>query len=259
LSEPSPRDYSVVIPARYASSRLPGKPLLDIAGKPMIQHVFELALRSGALEVIIATDDERVRAAAREFGASVHMTDALHESGTARVAQVVREHGFPDEHLIVNVQGDEPLLPSELIAQVARVLRTDRSARVATLWEPITELARVFDPAVVKVVVDARSHALYFSRAPIPWHRDGFARDPRESDAAYHRHVGLYAYRAACLKELVRQPPTMLERSASWEKLRGLHHGIEIAVAAATATAGPGVDTPEDLARVRARIARSGS
>lgn len=245
--------FKVAIPARFASTRLPGKPLLTIGGKPMIQHVYERALASGADEVVIATDDARIAAAADDFGASVCMTSGRHRSGTERIAELVRARGEPPETVIVNVQGDEPLLPPALVSQVAELLARTDAARMATLCEPISEARELFDPAVVKIVCDRRGRALYFSRAPIPWHRGAFAARPGAlpEDPIYFRHVGLYAYRAGYLLEYADAPATPLEGVEALEQLRALWNGDWVQVAKAREPAPAGVDTEADLARVR--------
>ena len=245
--------FKVVIPARFTSTRLPGKPLLDIAGKPMVQHVYERALESGAAEVIIATDDERVKTSAERFGAQVHMTDAEHRSGTDRVAQVVRERGEDADTVIVNVQGDEPLMAPGLIDQVAGLLDHQHAASVGTLCEPIGDIDTLFDRAVVKVVLDDTGNALYFSRSVIPWHRQEFGGPEKCMPAGvdYYRHLGIYAYRVDYLLRFVQMAPSPLEVAESLEQLRVLCNGDRIAVAVGIEQAGPGVDTPEDLEQVR--------
>ena len=246
--------FTVVIPARYASTRLPGKPLLDIGGMPMIQHVWRRAVESGAEKTIIATDDPRIASACSGFGARVEMTDSVHASGTERIAEVTDKLSFPDNTIVVNVQGDEPLIPSSLIFQVAENLKTHAAAvDVATLCERIVERESVFDPDVVKVVIDHRGLALYFSRAPIPWDREAF-RQPRpnvDGTGAYFRHIGIYAYRAGYLRTYVSLPPSPLEKIERLEQLRILYHGGRIHVAEALEDPGPGVDSPGDLERVR--------
>ncbi len=251
--------FKVVIPARYASERLRAKPLLDIAGRPMLQWVYDNACSSGASEVIIATDDDRIAAAARAFGADVHMTSRNHRSGTDRIAQVVQERSDGPRQIVVNLQGDEPLLPAKLISQVAGLLRRESKSEVATLCEPIATARELFDPAVVKVVLDARGRALYFSRAPIPWHRQGFSTEPRSmpSSPRYFRHIGIYAYRVAYLAEFVTRPVSPLEAAESLEQLRALHYGAIIAVAEASVPSGPGVDTEDDVERVRRAMSRA--
>ncbi|MGH8580379.1 MAG: 3-deoxy-manno-octulosonate cytidylyltransferase [Gammaproteobacteria bacterium] len=248
--------FKVIIPARYASSRLPGKPLCEIHGKPLIQHVWERAQESGAEAVIIAADDERVKSAAERFGAQVCMTSSEHRSGTERIAEVLERLGERDDTIIVNLQGDEPQLPGELIGQVASLLQTGEGAAAATLCEPIPESAELLDPNVVKVVLDGRGFALYFSRAPIPWDRDAFAswkeNKPLPVGITYYRHIGLYAYRAAVLKQFAKLGPCPMETVERLEQLRFLYHGHRIRVAQAARPSGVGVDTPQDLERLRA-------
>ena len=218
--------FRVVIPARYASTRLPGKPLLTIAGRPMVEHVWRRACQSGATEVLIATDDERIEAAGRAFGANVIMTSPAHPSGSDRLAEVVGRVGWNEDEIVVNVQGDEPLLPPANVAQVAALLEKDPDTALATLMTPLTEPADFEDPNVVKVVSDCRGRALYFSRAPIPWPRDG--RPPAGERLAW-RHIGLYAYRVGALKRLAALPPTALELTEKLEQLRALENGMAIA------------------------------
>lgn len=246
-------EFCVVIPARYASTRLPGKPLREIAGKPMIRHVYERALESGADEVIIATDDERIRSAAEGFGARVCMTAVHHPSGTDRLAEVARLRDYSGDRIIVNLQGDEPSMPPALIRQVAGNLYANPQASVATLCERIHAAGELFDPHLVKVVMDSQGYALYFSRAAIPWDRDAFAATTGELPARseHYRHIGLYAYRAGFLREYVKWPPCGLEQTESLEQLRVLWQGHKIHVAEAVEPPGTGVDTEADLARVR--------
>ncbi len=248
--------FRVVIPARYASSRLPGKPLLDIAGKPMIQWVYERAVASGAADVVIATDDERIRSAAEGFGARVCMTSPHHQSGTDRLAETAAQLGCSDEEIIVNVQGDEPLMPPENVRQVAENLAAHPDAPMATLCERIRDAAELFDPHAVKVVFDRAGYALYFSRAAIPWDRDAFsvttAELPARSD--HYRHIGIYAYRAGFLRTYVEWAPCPLEQMESLEQLRVLWQGERIHVAPARVHPPAGVDTERDLERVRARL-----
>lgn len=245
--------FTVVIPARFASTRLPGKPLLDICGKPMIQHVYERALESGAGRVVIATDEAKIEAVARGFGAQVCMTAAHHGSGTERLSEVVERLGFAADEIVVNLQGDEPMMPPQLLQQVAQNLDGHPAAPVATLAEPIHGAAELFNPNVVKVVSDEQGYALYFSRAPIPWNRDAFAVTTAElpQGSRYLRHIGLYAYRAGFIKEYVGWPACPLEGVESLEQLRVLWHGHKIHVAEAQAATVAGVDTPQDLERVR--------
>lgn len=251
--------FRVVIPARYGSTRLPGKPLRLIAGRPMLQHVHERALESGAEEVVIATDDERIRETALSFGAKVCMTEPAHRSGTDRLAEVAARGGYGADEIVVNLQGDEPLMPPVLIRQVAEDLAAYRAASVATLCARLTLAAELFDPNVVKVVMDQEGYALYFSRAPIPWDRDRFGRDGRgvSEIGGYWRHLGLYAYRAGFLQEYLRRPPSPLEQAESLEQLRALWYGHRIHVAEAVAQTVAGVDTPEDLARVEALLSET--
>ena len=245
--------FRVVIPARYASTRLPGKPLRLIAGRTMIEHVHARARASGAAEVVIATDDERIADACARFGADVALTDPGHASGTDRLAEVARARGYADDDLIVNVQGDEPLLPPANVAEVAALLAATPSAAVATLATPIGSLEEYQDPNVVKVVRDCAGLALYFSRAPIPWVREPATEAERYAGAL--RHVGLYAYRAGALRRLAALAPTALETRERLEQLRALEHGLGIAVGIAAEPPGPGVDTEQDLARVAALLA----
>jgi len=249
-------EFKVVIPSRYASSRLPGKPLLDIGGKSMIQHVYERACESRASQVVIATDDGRIAAAGEEFGAEVCMTSESHRSGSDRIAEVVRRLGWADETIVVNLQGDEPTMPPALIHQVALDMDAHEQAGVTTLCTPITERDTLFDPHVVKVVTDAEGYALYFSRAPIPWHRDEFQRQMTTlpEDMGFARHIGLYAYRAGYLERYVSWPPSPLEQAESLEQLRVLWHGGRIHVSGAGEVPGHGVDTAADLARVRGQF-----
>jgi 3-deoxy-manno-octulosonate cytidylyltransferase (CMP-KDO synthetase) len=250
--------FRVVIPARHASTRLAGKPLALLAGEPMIVHVHRIAKRSGAAEVIIATDDERIRAACSAAGAIVEMTSATHASGTDRIAEIAARRGWADQEIVVNVQGDEPLLPQSLIAQAAGLLAANPAAAIATLATPLASDAEFLDPNVVKVVARADGMALYFSRAPIPWDRDGSASSPasQERYRGARRHIGLYAYRVSALRTLAAAPAAVLELRERLEQLRALSIGLSIAVADAAEAPGPGVDTPEDLARVDALMQR---
>lgn len=249
--------FKVVIPARYGSSRLPGKPLLDIAGKPMFAHVYERACASAAEEVLIATDDERIAAAARAIGAEVVMTSPLHPSGTDRLQEVARKKGWANDVIIVNVQGDEPLIPPAVIDQVAVNLKRSTAAGIATLAEPLQDTAQLFNPNIVKLVRDVHGHALYFSRAPMPWARDVFAQDKSRLPISdlYLRHLGIYAYRVGFLHDYVKWPPAELEVLESLEQLRALYNGVRIHVDVAAVELPPGVDTQEDLERVRALLA----
>lgn len=249
--------FRVVIPARYASTRLPGKPLADIAGKPMVIRVLEAAANSGASEVWVATDDERVAEAVMSHRGSVAMTRADHPSGTDRVAEVAQQLGWDDDDIVVNVQGDEPLIDPVLVAQVANALDDDRLAAIATAGYPIADAADLFNPAVVKVVTDVREHAMYFSRAAIPWHRDGFAMSREVLAAGYApwRHVGIYAYRVAFLHRFGKLTPAPVEYWESLEQLRAMWHGEKIRVVKCAREPAAGVDTQVDLDRVRAVFA----
>lgn len=248
--------FRVVIPARYGSTRLPGKALLPIAGKPLLQWVHERARESQAREVLVATDDERIAQAAQSFGAHVVMTDAKHASGTDRIAEVSRIMRWGAEEIVVNVQGDEPLMPPKLINQVAQMLETHANAAIATLASPITSLEELIDPNVVKVVTDSEGRALYFSRAPIPWDRDGAAAGlaSQKSFANARRHIGLYAYRAGALQRLASLAPSPLEQQEKLEQLRALENQLEIRVVDAAERPGQDVNTPEDLERVAAKL-----
>lgn len=239
--------FRVVIPARWASTRLPGKPLLDLAGRPLLAWVWQIATESGADEVVIATDDERIGKAAGKFGARVMMTRADHPSGSDRIDEVAQTLGWPDDAIVVNLQGDEPLLPPQLVVQVATALGADPDAGIATLATPVTSHAEAQDPNVVKVVCDGAGRALYFSRAPIPFNRD----DAGDHYGGMLRHIGLYAYRVAALRRLAALDPAPPERAERLEQLRALWYGIPIAVARATDAPAQGVDTREDLERVR--------
>ncbi len=253
------RDFIAVIPARFASSRLPGKPLAEIAGRPMVAHVWQRACESRASRVVVATDDARIEQAMLAEGAEVVMTRADHPSGTDRLAEVAERLGLAPDAVLVNVQGDEPLIPPTLIDQVADRLFDDPEASIATLAEPIAAVEALFNPNVVKVVRALSGRALYFSRAPIPWDRDAFAARPEllETDA-WLRHIGLYAYRAGFMAEYRDWLPAPLEQLEQLEQLRALHHGHAIQVAVARESHPAGVDTAEDLTRVRALLAAAG-
>jgi 3-deoxy-manno-octulosonate cytidylyltransferase (CMP-KDO synthetase) len=251
--------FKVVIPARYASARLPGKPLLLIAGKPMLQWVYERACGTQAQEVLIATDDERIAASARAFitaanPGQVVMTSATHASGTDRIAEVARVRGWDERQIVVNVQGDEPLLPPQLVHQAAALLERYPQADIATLATPIGSLEEFLDPNVVKVVTDAAQRALYFSRAPIPWHRDGAAEGTQTQWQGARRHIGLYAYRVGALQRLAALPPSQFEGIEKLEQLRALEAGFEFRVADGSVPPGPDVNTRADLERVGALL-----
>lgn len=248
--------FRVVIPARFGSSRLPGKPLLDIAGKPMVVHVYERALQSEASEVVVATDDQRIADVLRELGAPVVMTRADHPSGTDRLQEVAQHFGWKNDDIIVNVQGDEPLIPPAVINQVAANLKHAQGAAMATLAEPLQSIEQLFNPNIVKLVRDRDGHALYFSRAPMPWARDAFALSreqlPAEVLSLYLRHLGIYAYRVGFLHDYVSWPPALIEQIESLEQLRALYNGVKIHVDVSAVELPPGVDTQADLDRVRA-------
>ncbi|KFX07145.1 3-deoxy-manno-octulosonate cytidylyltransferase [Pectobacterium betavasculorum] len=242
--------FTVIIPARFSSSRLPGKPLADINGKPMVVHVMERAQESGAQRVIVATDHPDVEVAVRQAGGEVCLTRADHNSGTERLAEVIERYGFTDDDIIVNVQGDEPLIPSVIIRQVAENLAASK-AGMATLAVPIETSEEAFNPNAVKVVTDAEGYALYFSRATIPWDRERFAQSKETIGDHFLRHIGIYAYRAGFVRRYVTWAPSQLEQIELLEQLRVLWYGEKIHVAVAKAVPSVGVDTPDDLARVR--------
>jgi len=245
--------FRVVIPVRHAATRLPGKPLALLAGTPMILHVHRIALRAGAAEVIVATDDERIRNACADAGAEVEMTSELHLSGTDRIAEIAGRRNWPADDIVVNVQGDEPMLPPVLIGQAVNLLAATPGAAIATLASPIELEAEYRDPNVVKVVTRDDGMALYFSRAPIPFDRDGASAGPWSNRAA-RRHLGIYAYRVSALRAISAAPQAALERRERLEQLRALAMGFSIVVADAIEAPGPGVDTPEDRARVNALL-----
>jgi 3-deoxy-manno-octulosonate cytidylyltransferase (CMP-KDO synthetase) len=254
----SPGAFHVAIPARRGSTRLPGKVLAPIVGKPMLQWVHERACASGARSVWIATDDPAIVAAARAFGAQARLTSAAHASGTDRIAELAAIERWPDADIVVNVQADEPLIPPALIRQVADLLASDPHAAIATLATPVQSLEEFLDPNAVKVVSDAQGRALYFSRAPIPWSRDGAPGGPGSQRvfAGARRHVGIYAYRAGALRQLAALAPTALEQTEKLEQLRALDHGLLVRVADAEERPGPDVNTAGDLERVTALLSR---
>lgn len=251
--------FKVVIPARLGSTRLPRKVVRDIAGKPLVRYVWEAARASGAEQVVIATDDETVARTARDFGAEVRLTAATHQSGTDRVNEVARAEGWDRECVVVNLQGDEPLMPPTLIREAARLLDEDAAADIATFCHPLHTAEDWLNPNVVKLVMDRRGYALYFSRAPIPWKRDPAAA----SEPAAHmppelafRHIGLYAYRVGSLSQFSELPPGDLEQCEALEQLRALSHGFRIRVGVTQNPPPRGVDTEEDLAAVAAILSR---
>jgi 3-deoxy-manno-octulosonate cytidylyltransferase (CMP-KDO synthetase) len=236
--------FVVIIPARYAATRLPGKPLLDIAGKPMVQHVYERALQSAASAVYVATDDERIKTVAEGFGANTIMTDTAHRSGTDRIQEVATVLGLAEDAIVVNVQGDEPLIPPAAINQVAANLRDHPQAGIASLYDTITSSEEIDNPNAVKVVCDFEGYALYFSRATIPYGSSAQAKNCL-------RHIGIYAYRVATLNQFVKWPPVQLEVQEKLEQLRALFNGIRIYMASASEKIPAGIDTEWDLKAVR--------
>jgi 3-deoxy-manno-octulosonate cytidylyltransferase (CMP-KDO synthetase) len=248
--------FKTVIPARYGSARLPGKALLPLAGKPMIVHVCERALEAGD-EVVVATDDERIRNAVAGLPVRAVMTGSHHRSGTERIAEVADILGWSDDEIVVNLQGDEPLMRPELIRKLAAVLAGQQDAQVATLAAPLRTRAEAFDPNIVKTVLDGNGYALYFSRAPIPWHRDGFgqAGDALPEGFPYLRHIGIYGYTAGLLRRYAGWPASGLEAVESLEQLRILWYGELILVLPIDEAPEAGIDTEEDLRRVAAVLA----
>jgi 3-deoxy-manno-octulosonate cytidylyltransferase (CMP-KDO synthetase) len=246
--------FHVIIPARFGSMRLPGKPLAIMGERPLIQWVWQSAVASGAASVIIATDDERIRAAAGKFGADCLMTSAQHASGTDRIAEAVRAREFAADDIVVNLQGDEPTMPAEVIAKVAGALRDAASRDIATAVAPVASLREFLDPNCVKALRAADGRALYFSRAPVPWPRDNVVAGEPTSFAGAWRHIGIYAYRVRSLLQFAAWPPTALETTEKLEQLRALEHGMRIHLVTLAHSPPAGVDTPEDLERVRAAL-----
>lgn len=253
--------FKVVIPARYGSTRLPGKPLRLLAGKSMVLHVCDRAMASGAEEICVATDDERIHSEVSAAGYPVMLTAPDHASGTDRIAEVARKKGWLEDTLVVNLQGDEPMMPADLIRRVAEDLAAHEDASIATLATPITARSDVFDPNQVKVVLDEAGYAAYFSRAPIPWHRDSFTDDRAAGlpeSVTYLRHIGLYAYRVGFLRRFVQWPPALIERTESLEQLRALWHRERIHVSVTQRPPPHGVDTPQDVERMERLLASMG-
>lgn len=246
--------YKVVIPARYSSTRLPAKPLLKIAGKEMILHVCEKAALAGAEEVVVATDDERILNCAKQAGFNAVMTSSSHNSGTERLTEVANILGWADDTVIVNCQGDEPLIPPELIHKAATALIQQDVAQVASLCAPILETDEIFNPNAVKVVRDQQEYALYFSRAPIPWDRDCFPNNAASSKVTHYRHIGIYSYTASFLRRYITWPLSELEQIESLEQLRILAMGERVFVPAVAQAPEAGIDTQEDLDRVNALL-----
>lgn len=246
--------FHVVIPARFAAARLPGKPLLPIGGRPLVRWVWERACASGAASVIVATDDERVRAAAADFGADCVLTSSTHESGTDRVAEVARARGFRETDIVVNLQGDEPMMPAPVIAEIAAALEARPAVDMASAVAPVATLAEFLDTSCVKALRGLDGRALYFSRAPVPWPRDSAPGGVPRTHAGAWRHIGIYAYRVRSLMTFSAWPQTSLERTERLEQLRALEHGMSIHLVALDRPPPAGVDTPEDLERVRALL-----
>jgi 3-deoxy-manno-octulosonate cytidylyltransferase (CMP-KDO synthetase) len=246
--------FHVVIPARFGSTRLPGKPLLQIGGRPLIQWVWQSAVASGAASVLVATDDERIRDAAAKFAADCVMTSADHASGTDRIAEAARARGLPADAIVVNLQGDEPAMPAGVISSVAQALCEAAGRDMCTAVAPIQSLEEFLDPNCVKALRARDGRALYFSRAPVPWPRDDMSAGRPTSYAGAWRHIGIYAYRVRSLLQFAAWPPTPLETTEKLEQLRALEHGMHIHLLALAQAPPAGVDTPEDLERVRAAL-----
>ena len=249
-------DFKIVIPARYGSSRLPGKPLIELAGKTMIQHVYERAQAVGAVDIVIATDDERIEAAVKGFGADVVMTSPAHENGTERIAEVADQLGWSDSDVIVNLQGDEPLIPRDLIELTAQGLLQNPEAGMSSLCTPIDSAEDAFDPNVVKAVLDNNGFAMYFSRAPIPWDRDLYkdGQTKKTEIAPVYRHIGMYGYRVSFLRAYQEMKMTSLEKAECLEQLRALCYGVKIHMGVIAEPPGHGIDTAEDVSRVEALL-----
>jgi len=250
--------FRIVIPARFASTRLPSKPLRDICGKPMIEHVIERAKQSNAEEVIVATDSQEIADAISHLDVRVCMTHENHQSGTERLSEVIEQLGFDDDQILVNLQGDEPMMPPVCLNQVGQALEEDAAVKMATLCTPLTDIKELFDPHAVKVVRDINDFALYFTRAAVPWSRDCFNEKPREMPQGqeYQRHIGLYGYRAGFIKQYLEWESSDIEKTESLEQLRVLYYGERIKVITAEIAPGPGVDTIEDLNRVCELLAK---
>ncbi|MFK5913267.1 MAG: 3-deoxy-manno-octulosonate cytidylyltransferase [Woeseiaceae bacterium] len=244
--------FSIVIPARFASTRLPGKPLRDICGKPMIARVVEQAKKSHAEDIIVATDSKEVAYAISELDVQVCMTQKDHQSGTERLSEVITQLGFDDDKILINLQGDEPLIPPVCLDQIGEALEEDNNIKMATLCTPLSDVEEIFNPHTVKVVRDINNFALYFTRAAAPWSRDCFNESPRKMPKAqnYQRHIGLYGYRAGFIRQYLEWQASDLEKTESLEQLRVLYYGERIKVITAKTPPGPGIDTQEDLNRV---------
>ncbi|GMR16454.1 MAG: 3-deoxy-manno-octulosonate cytidylyltransferase [Gammaproteobacteria bacterium] len=250
--------FRIVIPARFASSRLPGKPLRDICGKPMIAHVIERAKLSKAEEVIVATDSKEIADAISDLDVRVCLTREDHQSGTERLSEVIEQLGFDDEQILINLQGDEPMMPPVCLNQVGQALEDDSHVKMATLCTPLTDIDELFDPHAVKVVRDINDFALYFTRSAVPWSRDCFNEEPRKmpKNQDYQRHIGLYGYRAGFIRQYLDWQSSDIEKTESLEQLRVLYYGEKIKVITAEIPPGPGVDTIEDLNRVCELLAK---
>lgn len=250
--------FRIIIPARFASSRLPGKPLRDICGKTMIERVIEQAKLSDAEEVIVATDSQKIADAISHVDVRVCMTHENHQSGTERLSEVIEQFGFDDEQILINLQGDEPMMPPVCLNQVGQALEQDSAIKMATLCTPLTDIDELFDPHAVKVVRDINDFALYFTRAAVPWSRECFKELPREmpKQQEYQRHIGLYGYRAGFIKQYLDWQSSDIEKTESLEQLRVLYYGEKIKVITSEVAPGPGVDTIEDLNRVCELLAK---
>jgi len=251
--------FQVFIPARYASTRLPGKMLADIHGKPLIQHTYERAIASGATRVIIATDSPEIQAACAKFNAEVCLTSKMHTTGTDRIAEAARILGLADDDLIINLQGDEPGMPPACLQQLAQTLAEKLEVEMATACVPLNSLEEIFDPNIVKAVLDQMGNALYFSRAPIPWDREGFNANPKEfiNTSPYYRHLGLYAFRNQFLQRFVQWQPAPIEKMELLEQLRALYYGVRIHATIINQMPPLGVDTPADLEAARRYLANT--
>ena len=249
--------FHVIIPARFGSTRLPAKPLLQIGDRPLIQWVWQSAIDSGAASVLVATDDERIREAALRFGAACLMTSPHHVSGTDRIAETVRAKGFAADDIVVNLQGDEPMMPADVVERVAQGLREVPGSEISTAIAPIQSLREFLDPNCVKALRARDGRALYFSRAPVPWPRDSTSAAGPSSFQGAWRHIGIYAYRVRSLLQFAAWPPTPLEATEKLEQLRALEHGMHIHLVTLSEPPPAGVDTPEDLERVRSALQKS--
>ncbi|HEY2465719.1 MAG TPA: 3-deoxy-manno-octulosonate cytidylyltransferase [Steroidobacteraceae bacterium] len=249
--------FHVVIPARFASTRLPGKPLQQIGDRPLVQWVWQRAVDSGAASVLVATDDERIRAAALKFGADCVMTSPNHVSGTDRIAETVRSKRFAADDIVVNLQGDEPMMPADVVARVAQSLHDVPGSEISTAVAPMQSLRDFLDPNCVKALRARDGRALYFSRAPVPWPRDSIVEGRPTSFVGAWHHIGIYAYRVHSLLKFAAWPPTKLETAEKLEQLRALEHGMHIHLVTLSQAPPAGIDTPEDLERVRVQLQKT--